>query len=168
MKQFIFIILFLISCSKEKNIKKTKEPLIFIELNDTLKSNYFNRGEFKILSFINDSLKKSKKDPKFGTLYINISDRTKDISEIQLKDFDTFYGMSEYLKDTLIIPYYAKTKIKGNLQFNAIIDIEYTLNAYKFKDTIKRRVIVDRYEITLPVYFKDKSSKQLILFSLDY
>ena len=150
----VIIFLLLLSCSSDKIKKGVKIPILKIELSDTIKSNYLNTGEFKILSFINDSLKKSKKDTKFGTLYINVSN--KNISEVQLKDCDTFYGFSEYLKDTLSTAFYAKTITKGNLKLNAIIDIEYTLNAYKYKDTTKRRVIVDRYTFTKPIYVADK------------
>ena len=154
-KLIIILMILNLSCKKaviEKPI--LKQTYIELKLNDTFVKNKYNKGEFRILSYLNDSVKKTPKDFKFASLFVTIS--SKNVEEVFEIECDTFYEKTEKLKDTMIIPFYVKSNLTGKSNFVSIVDIEYILNATKFKDTSKRKVIKDRYTVTKPVYIFDK------------
>jgi hypothetical protein len=158
--KFIFLFTLILGCKNNSDIVKIKKDYISLKLPDTLKLGEYNKGEFKTLIFLDDSLKTNASDDKLGFIYVGIFGNNE---EIQKKKCDTFVTYSKSAKDTLTIPFYVKPEKEGSLNFSTIIDIERYLTSYKYKDTSKTRTIVLTYNFTKPVYVIDSNTQKEVI-----
>jgi len=142
---------------KEKYYKQDptyKSLSIIVDIQDTLVLGEKYRGELKFHHLLQDSIKVLKKDERFNIVYLNTFSHKRKINEIIKKECDSFYGMANKLKDTIITPFYITPKKLGSQYIGFIIDEETYLSAYQYKDSTKSRVLFNTFTINKNIYVK--------------
>ncbi|WP_156169279.1 hypothetical protein [Kordia jejudonensis] len=171
-----FIAIIIMSCKKNENrqaesLEDQKEMYynqdslyrdlsIIIDLQDTLVLNKKYRGEVKFLHLLQDSIRLSNKDERFNIIYLNIFDHKKEIYEIKKKESDTFYGVINNLKDTLITTFYITPKKLGTQHIGFTVDEKTYLEAYKYNDSTETRALFNTFTMSKSIYVKEDDSDE--------